>query len=163
MHASDILFPAGEYGLWLSFLGKCLAAHLFCADSSGDVSPNNHLKNPSEQPFLDSSFPQLQLSGAKKRCCRFPAAIPPAPFLSGGREGAGEGGGPGNRCADVYRLGSWLPRSRICLPSVFGGGPRSCREEVAPLRDACPGGVGEAVAAAARRNNAPTPPRPVGS
>ena len=38
-----------------------------------------------------------------------------------------------------------------------------CREEVAPLRGACPGGIGEAVVAMARRNNAPTPPRPVGS
>ena len=45
------------------------------------------------------------------------------------------------------------------LFSVGGG----MRPVWPPLRDACPGGVGEAMAAKARRNNAPTPPRPVGS
>ena len=44
----------------------------------------------------------------------FPAAIPPAPLLSDGRSGVGEGGGPQNRCADVYRLDVVVSRSRVC-------------------------------------------------
>ena len=45
---------------------------------------------------------------------------------------------------------------------LFSGGG-GMRPVWPPLRDACPSGVGEAMAATALRNNAPTPPRPVGS
>ena len=54
-------------------------------------------------------YPLLQLSQAKRatpRRSRVPAATPTAPFLSGGRPGAGEGGEPASRRADVYRLDS---------------------------------------------------------
>jgi hypothetical protein len=42
------------------------------------------------------------------------AVIPPAPFLSGGRSGAGGGGEPGNQHADVYMFASFFPR--VCSP-----------------------------------------------
>ena len=54
----------------------------------------------------------------KRRRGRVPAVISPAPFLSGGRYGAGEGGEPVNRRADVYRLDSFLARPSVCLPSA---------------------------------------------
>lgn len=54
-------------------------------------------------------------------------AIPPAPSLSSGRFGAGDGGGPGNRRADVNRLASYLSRPRFCSPSFLAGGARACR------------------------------------
>jgi hypothetical protein len=53
--------------------------------------------------------------------------IPPAPSLSGGRLGAGDGGGPGNWRADVYRLASYLSRPRLCSPLVLAGRARVCR------------------------------------
>jgi len=62
---------------------------------------------------------------ATPRRRRLPAAISPAPLLSGGRSGVGEGGGPRNRRADVYRLGCRFPRSRFGSPSLLGGGARS--------------------------------------
>jgi hypothetical protein len=64
--------------------------------------------------------PLLQLSRAKRRRRAFPAAISLAPFLFGGQRGFGEGNGPGNRRAVVYRVGGSLPRSRVCSPSTDG-------------------------------------------
>jgi hypothetical protein len=88
-------------------------------------------------------FPLLQLREAEKATAarsHLPAAIPSAPFLSDGRRGVGEGGGPGNHRAGVYRVGRSLPRSR------FG------REGV-PLRHAFPGVVGEVEASMTLGNN----------
>ena len=68
--------------------------------------------------------PLLQLPGLKRRRRAFPTAIPSAPSLSGGRSGAGEGRGPRNRCADVYSLDLCSSRSRVCSPSLLGGGAR---------------------------------------
>lgn len=42
---------------------------------------------------------------------------PPVPFLSGGRIGAGEGGGPGIHRAELYRIGRLVPRPMVCLSS----------------------------------------------
>jgi hypothetical protein len=78
-----------------------------------------------------------------------PAAIPPAPSLSGCRFGAGDGGGPGNRRADVYRLASYLVRPRLCSPTAIVGGARVCRRGDDPWRLAFPGAVSEAVAVTA--------------
>ncbi|RLN22230.1 hypothetical protein C2845_PM07G39430 [Panicum miliaceum] len=70
-------------------------------------------------------------------------------------------GGSGER-----RLSSCLVRwVFLLLPVAAGGGAvrtSFCRGDEAPLRCAVPGGVGEAVAATAQRNNAPTLPRPAG-
>lgn len=88
--------------------------------------------------------------------------IPPAPFLSGGRLGAREGG-PGNRRADVDRVTRYLSRVRFCSPSVTVGGARSCRGSDAPLRLVVPGGVGEVMVATTQVNNLSRPlPRPGG-
>ena len=85
------------------------------------------------------------------------------PFLSaGGRTGTGDGGGSGNRRADVYSLGFCYSKARVCSPLVDGGA-RVCRGGGGPLRFVFPGIVGEAVAAATSWNNAPTPPRPGGA
>jgi hypothetical protein len=64
-------------------------------------------------------FPLLQSQRVKRRRWWFPAAIPPAPFFSGGQRGVGEGGGLGNRRAIVYRVGK--SRSRVCSSLVDGG------------------------------------------
>ena len=72
-----------------------------------------------------------------------------APSLSGGWLGAGDGGGPGNRHADVHRLASYLSRPRLCSPSVLVGGARVCRVDDNPRCLAFPGSVGEAEAATA--------------
>uniref|UniRef100_K4AHE8 Uncharacterized protein n=1 Tax=Setaria italica TaxID=4555 RepID=K4AHE8_SETIT len=61
----------------------------------------------------------------------FPAAIPLVPFLSGDQSGVGEGGGPWNRCVDVYGLGRSLSRATSYSSSVFNGGARVCRESEA--------------------------------
>jgi hypothetical protein len=86
---------------------------------------------------LSPLFPLLQLSKAKSGRTAFPAAISPALFLSGDRQGVVEGGGPTN-----HRVGSSLPRSRVCLSSVDGEA-RVCRE-VVPLRCAFLGVINEA-------------------
>lgn len=68
-----------------------------------------------------------------------------------------------NRRADVYRLGSYLSRSRLCLPSVVDGVVRVCRGGIAPLRLAFPGGANEAAVAASQGNNFSwSLPRPFG-
>ena len=55
---------------------------------------------------------------------RFPAAISPALFLSGCQLGAGEGGWPGNRGSDVYRLDRLVSRSRVCCRKGVGASIR---------------------------------------
>ncbi|CAN6331998.1 unnamed protein product [Urochloa humidicola] len=104
--------------------------------------------------------PLLQLREAKRGRAPFPAAIPPTSSISGRRSGAGDGGGPGNRRADVHRLGrsrSCLPtgvvgearvRSRVCLSAGVAGGAWCCRGGF-PLWLAFRGGVVEATAATA--------------
>lgn len=66
-------------------------------------------------------FPLLQLRGERATAARLrlPATISRAPFLSGGQSGVGEGGRPGNRYADVYRLGRLLSRSRVAGGEVL--------------------------------------------
>ena len=66
-------------------------------------------------------FPQLQLLEAKGRQKAFPAAILPASPVSDGQSGVGDGAGPGNRRAGVYKIGSFFPSPRWCLPSVVVG------------------------------------------
>jgi hypothetical protein len=67
----------------------------------------------------------------------------------------------GNRCAAVYRLGSFVSRSRLCLPSAVDGEARVSRGSDAPLRLAFGGGVFEAKATATHRNKVSRPlPRP---
>jgi hypothetical protein len=97
-------------------------------------------------------FPQLQSLEAKGRRKAFPAAISPASPVSGGQSGVGDGAGPGNRRAGVYRIDSFYPSPRWCLPSVVGGAARFHRGGGGPLRHGVPGGVGEAMATAAQRN-----------
>ena len=111
-------------------------------------------KTPLPTLFL---FPLLQLSKTKRRRREFPAAIPPAPSLSDGWLGAGDGGGPRNRCADVHRLASYLSRPRLCSPSVLVGGARVCRRGDNPRRLAFPGGVGEAERRRRRRRRITSP------
>jgi len=53
-------------------------------------------------------------------------------------------------------------RSKVCSPSLLDGGARVRPGDDAPLRCVFHGGVGEAVAVTARRNNAPTLPCPAG-
>jgi hypothetical protein len=106
-----------------------------------------------------SSLSPATVPRAKGRWRAFSAPIPSAPFLFGGRSGAGDGGGPENRHADVYRLVRYLSRPRLCSPSAIVGGVRVCRGNANPWRLAFPGIVGEAEAATAQGNNAPTPPR----
>jgi len=62
--------------------------------------------------------------------------IPPAPSLSGDRDGVGEGGGPGNRRAVVYRLDRLVSRSRSCslLRSTTELGCSDVMGATAPLR-----------------------------
>ena len=60
----------------------------------------------------------------------FLAAILPVPFLSDGRIGVREGGGPRNQRANVYRLGRALSRPRFCSSSVFDGGARVCSPSI---------------------------------
>jgi len=105
----------------------------------------------------------LQLQRAKRRRPPFPAAISPIPSLYGGRTGAGDGGGSANRRAGVHRLDTYRSRSRLCSPSVVDSGARVCQEGVPPWL-AFPGGVGEAMAAAALGNKlSRTLPRPGGA
>jgi hypothetical protein len=92
--------------------------------------------------LLSSLSPLLQLPKAKRGRTAFPAAISPALFLSSGRRAVAEGDASGNRCADVYRVGNRLPRSRVCLLLVDGEA-RVCRGVVLPRR-ALLGGVGVA-------------------
>jgi len=92
----------------------------------------------------------------------FPAVIPAAFSLSGGRYGSGEGDGPRNRRADVYSLGSCPPRVRFCSSPLLGGGARVCAPVVAGGAWV-PGVDGEAVATAALWNKSSrTRPRPCG-
>jgi len=68
-------------------------------------------------------------------------AISPAPLLSGGQSGVGEGGGPRNRRADVYRLGCrflglGLARRR-CLAAELGLACRRVSVEL-PLPEVVP-------------------------
>jgi hypothetical protein len=83
---------------------------------------------------LGRSFPLLQLRAGDRgigRRALFPAAILPAPFLSGSRSGAGVGGEPGNQIA-VYISTSSFPSFGLlgldlgCSSSVvpFEGGWR---------------------------------------
>ncbi|CAN6315810.1 unnamed protein product, partial [Urochloa humidicola] len=71
---------------------------------------------PSALPFLYS-----RAKRANARRLRIPAAIPPAPFGSGGCAATGDGGEPGNRRADVYRVVCFQSTSRVCSPSTGGG------------------------------------------
>jgi hypothetical protein len=67
-----------------------------------------------------------------------------------------------NRRANVYRVGSSMPRSRVCL-SPMDGEARACRE-VGPLRRAFLGDVGVAKALTSLENNpSPTLLRPGGT
>jgi hypothetical protein len=91
-----------------------------------------------------------------------PAAISSVLFLSGARDGLGEGQGPANCRAGVHVVGRCLPRCRVRSPSVAGGGARFSRKGV-PSRLVFPVDVDEAMAAAWWWNNAPTCPRPVGA
>jgi len=56
------------------------------------------------------SFSLLQEREGEKQGVRRSAAISQAPPLFGHRIGAGEEGELGNRCADIYSLGSYLSR-----------------------------------------------------
>jgi hypothetical protein len=92
---------------------------------------------------------------------RPPPVISPVPFLSGGRDGVGEGGGPGNRCVVVYGLGSFVSMSRLCLPSAVDGEARVSRGSDAPLRLAFGGSVFEGKVTTTHRNKVSRPlPRP---
>ena len=72
-------------------------------------------------------FPLLQSRAGGRATAaqnRFPAAISPALFLSGGQLGAREGGWPGNRGSDVYRLDRLVCRSRVCRREGAGASIR---------------------------------------
>jgi len=65
-------------------------------------------------PFLQFR----QATRAEARRLQVPLAISLVPFLSGCCFGAGEGGGPGIRWADVYRVGSLASTPTFCSPSM---------------------------------------------
>ena len=65
-------------------------------------------------PFLQFR----QATRAEARRLQVPPAISPVPFLSGCCFGAREGGGPGIRWADVYRVGSLASTPTFCSPSM---------------------------------------------
>jgi hypothetical protein len=101
--------------------------------------------NPQTESFSSLLFPHLLLLRANKRRFTIPAAIPPTPSLFGCRFSAGDGGGPRNRRADVYRLASYLVRPRLCSLVAIVGGARVCRRGDDPWRLAFPSAIGEAV------------------
>ena len=101
---------------------------------------------------LLSTFPLLQLRKGEEEASAIPAAIPPVPSLSSGRLGTGDGGGPGNRRADIVRLGSYLSRLRFCSSMLLVDGARVCRGLLNPRRCVFPGGVGMAEMATAQWN-----------
>ena len=89
-------------------------------ETEGTAAPARDFRAKSQVTAESSCFsPFLVATGkrVKRRPRRVPAAIPPAPPLSGGQFGAGEGGWPGNRRADVNRL-AFIPSPRSCSPAV---------------------------------------------
>jgi len=111
--------------------------------------------------FVPSPSPVTVTRGGKE-ATRVSGSDSAVPSLSGAQSGARERRGPQNRCADVYSLSVCSSRSRICSSSLLDGGARILPGDDAPLRCVFQGGVGKAVAVTARRNNAPTLPRPAG-
>ena len=107
-----------------------MAGHMFQCRLSTFVSALSRLLAAS------SPFSLLQEKRARSRRRRLPATIPPAPFLSGVRDGVREGGGLGNRRAVVYRLDRLVSRSRSCslLRSTAELGCSDVVAATAPLR-----------------------------
>jgi hypothetical protein len=105
-------------------------------------TPTKHCPNKPQfrGSFLFSTLPLLQLREGEKE----EKSDSGGPSLAGGRFGVGEGEWPGIRCVDVYRLGSWSPRSRFRSPSTHDGGVRVCSSLFGGGACVCPGDVGEA-------------------
>jgi hypothetical protein len=106
--------------------------------------------------FLLSLSPATGKKRAKRRRSGVPAAISPVALLSGHRLGAGREGWPGNRRADVDRLGFSFSRSRVCLSPV-GGGARDCSPSFGGGAKVCPADVGEAEVPTALGNKVSRP------
>jgi hypothetical protein len=86
-------------------------------------------------PAVSRPFPSATVKRGKKGRVPFPAAIPPIPSISDGQSGDRDGGGLGNRRADVDSLGRSRVRvrSRLHLLVVVVGGVR-CSPEGVPLQ-----------------------------
>ena len=80
--------------------------------------PMISIQSPCSLLVPSGLFPLLQDTRVKRRRLGLPAAIRPLPSVSGGLEGAGDGGGTANRRAAVNRLGSLVSRSSSSSPSA---------------------------------------------